>query len=58
LKAGRRAGQLHADLAVETIVRWISALAVMLLSSPWRDLSSAERRDFVDKYVARALLTF
>jgi len=52
----QQAGQLHADLKVETIVRWISALAVMLLSSPWRDLSPAERRDFVDKYVARALL--
>lgn len=58
LEGWQASGQLHADLAVETIVRWISALAVMLLSSPWRDLSSAERRDFVDKYVARALLTF
>lgn len=57
LKGWQASGQLHGDLSVETIVRWISALAVMLLSSPWRDLSTAERRDFVDKYVARALLT-
>lgn len=58
LEGWQHSGQIHADLSVETIVRWISALAVMLLSSPWRDLSPEQRREFVDKYVARALLTF
>lgn len=56
LEGWQQSGQLHADLAIETIVRWISALAVMLLSSPWRDMTSRERRNFVDKYVARALI--
>lgn len=49
-------GQLHDDLDIATIIRWITALALVLLSSPWRELSAAERRSFVDKYVARALL--
>ena len=52
----QKSGQLHEDLEIETIIRWITALALVLLSSPWRELSPAERRTFVDKYVARALL--
>ena len=49
-------GQLHDDLEIAMIIRWITALALVLLSSPWRELSAQERRSFVDKYVARALL--
>ncbi len=56
LETWQQGGQLHADLEIETVVRWISALAVVLLSSPWRDLSTQERKQFVDRYVARALL--
>lgn len=49
-------GQLYEDLEIETVIRWITALALVLLSSPWRELTSAERHSFVDRYVARALL--
>jgi len=57
LRRWQESGQLHADLEIDTIVRWISALALVLLSSPWRDMTTKERRSFVDAYVARALLT-
>ena len=56
LERWQQTGQLHDDLEIGTIVRWISALALVLLSSPWRELTPGERRAFVDKYVARALL--
>jgi AcrR family transcriptional regulator len=57
LRLWQESGQLHSDLEIATIVRWISALALVLLSSPWRDMTTEERRNFVDTYVARALLT-
>ena len=50
-------GQLHADLDLRTTVKWLIAQAVLLLSSPWRAASSADRRNLVERYVARALLT-
>lgn len=56
LSRWQASGQLYGDLEIETIIRWITALALVLLSSPWRELTPEERRTFVDKYVARALL--
>ena len=51
------AGQLQPDIDVTMTVRWIIALAVLLISSSWRQLSPTERTAFVDTYVARALLS-
>lgn len=50
------AGQLQPDLDLTTTIRWIIALAVLLLSSPWRELTAEQRRAFVDAYVVRAML--
>lgn len=49
-------GQLQADIDIPTTIRWIIAVSLLLLSMPWRTMSSAERTRFVDTYVARALL--
>jgi TetR/AcrR family transcriptional regulator len=49
-------GQLQPDIDIPTTIRWIIAVSLLLLSMPWRTMSPAERRRFVDAYVVRALL--
>lgn len=49
-------GQLHRDLDVRETVRWLNAVALVLLASPWRTRSTEEKRDFLKRYVVRALV--
>ena len=48
-------GQLRADLDLREMVRWIQAIALYLLGPPWRPLSRAKKRTFVDQYFVRAV---
>jgi TetR/AcrR family transcriptional regulator len=49
-------GQLHGDLDVRETLRWMNAVALVLLAPPWRERSTAAKRDFLDRYLVRALV--
>jgi AcrR family transcriptional regulator len=49
-------GQLHGDLDVRETLRWMSAVALVLLAPPWRERSTAAKRDFLHRYLVRALV--
>ncbi len=49
-------GQLCSDLDVRETLRWMNAVSLMLLGPPWKDLSRAAKREFVERYLLRALL--
>jgi TetR/AcrR family transcriptional regulator len=50
-------GQIWADLNVRETLRWMNAVSLMLLGPPWRDLNRKAKRDFLERYLLRALLT-
>jgi AcrR family transcriptional regulator len=52
----RAAGQLHDDLDLGEVVRWIETLQLSLLSEPWRDLSSDEQRQLLVRFLVRAVV--
>ncbi len=56
LEKWQAGGQLYADLDVRETVRWINAVALVLLAPPWRRRSEAEKREFLDQYLVRALV--
>jgi AcrR family transcriptional regulator len=49
-------GQLHADLDLRDTVRWIGVVSLMLLTPPWRERSEAAKREFLSRYLVRALV--
>ena len=49
-------GQLWSDLDVRETLRWMNAVALMLLGPPWRDLRRQAKREFLERYLLRALL--
>jgi TetR/AcrR family transcriptional regulator len=56
LERWRQEGRLHADLDVRETVRWINAVALILLSPPWRARSEGSKRLFLEHYLVRALV--
>jgi AcrR family transcriptional regulator len=50
------AGQLHEDLDLAELVRWIETLQLSLLSEPWRDRSEDEHRRLLMHYLVRAVV--
>jgi TetR/AcrR family transcriptional regulator len=56
LERWQAAGQIHADLDLRDTVRWIGAMALTLLTTPWRERSDAAKREFLDRYLVRALV--
>ena len=50
-------GQIWADLNVRETLRWMNAVSLMLLGPPWRALNRKAKRDFLERYLLRALLT-
>jgi TetR/AcrR family transcriptional regulator len=56
LERWQATGQLHADLDVRETVRWINAVALILLSPPWRARPPTAKRLFLDHYLVRALV--
>jgi TetR/AcrR family transcriptional regulator len=57
LQRWQSAGQLHADLDLEDLVRWISVVSVSLLSPPWSERSEQQKRDLLLRLLVRAVVT-
>lgn len=51
------AGQLRADLDLRETSRWLNTVGLLLLSPPWTQRTDAAKREFLDHYVVRALVT-
>jgi len=49
-------GQIHPDLDLHDTVRWIGVVAITMLATPWRERSGAAKREFLDRYLVRALV--
>jgi AcrR family transcriptional regulator len=52
----RDEGQLCADLDLRETVRWMIAAGVVVMSPPWSQWPSMRKREFVERYVVRALI--
>ncbi|WP_307873727.1 MULTISPECIES: TetR/AcrR family transcriptional regulator [unclassified Frankia] len=48
--------QLHADLDLRETTRWINLVSITLMTPPWLELSSQAKREFLDRYLVRALV--
>lgn len=49
-------GQLHGDLNLREVTRWINTVGLLLLAQPWVDRSERAKRSFLDRFVVRALV--
>ncbi|OCB59995.1 TetR family transcriptional regulator [Mycobacterium malmoense] len=49
-------GRLHADLDPRSVVQWLNATTLFLLAPSWRYRSAADKREFVERFVVRALV--
>jgi AcrR family transcriptional regulator len=56
LERWQATGQLHPDLDLRDTVAWIGTVSLMLLTPPWRDRPEAAKREFLDRYLVRALV--
>jgi TetR/AcrR family transcriptional regulator len=56
LRRWKRAGRLHADLDHRSIVQWLTATTLFLLAPSWRHRSAADKREFVEQFLVRALV--
>lgn len=52
----QRAGLLAADLDVNETIRWLISVIVLFLTQPVGPTNSADRRQFLGRYVVRALV--
>ena len=50
------AGRLHADLDPRSVVQWLRASTLFLLAPAWRYRPVADKRQFVEQFVVRALV--
>jgi AcrR family transcriptional regulator len=56
LERWQGASQLHDDLDVRDTVRWMHAISLVLLQPPWRVRTPAAKRQFLERYLVRALV--
>ncbi len=56
LKRWKLAGRLHDDLDPRSIVQWLHTTTLFLLTPSWRYRSLADKREFVEQFVVRALV--
>jgi TetR/AcrR family transcriptional regulator len=56
LQRWRHAGRLHDDLDPRAIVQWLNATTLFLLAPSWRHRSVADKREFVEQFLVRALV--
>ncbi len=56
LKRWKLAGRLHDDLDPRSLVQWLHTTTLFLLTPSWRYRSLADKREFVDQFVVRALV--
>jgi TetR/AcrR family transcriptional regulator len=50
------AGKLHADLDPRAIVQWLNTTTLFLLAPAWRHRPVADKRQFVEQFLVRALV--
>jgi TetR/AcrR family transcriptional regulator len=56
LNRWKRAGRLHDDLDPRSIVQWLHTTTLFLLAPSWRHRSVADKREFVEQFVVRAMV--
>ena len=56
LQRWRDDGQLHADLDIPGVVRWIETVQMTQLRPPWREHTRGEQRELIVRYLVRALV--
>jgi AcrR family transcriptional regulator len=49
-------GRLHADLDPRSVVQWLQSTTMFLLAPSWRYRAVADKRQFVEQFVVRALV--
>lgn len=49
-------GQVHDDLDSRETMRWVNAVALVLLAPPWVERTSSAKREFLHQYLVRALV--
>lgn len=52
----KRAGRLYDDLEPRSIVQWLHTATLFLLAPSWRRRPAADKREFVEQFVVRALV--
>ena len=52
----KAAGRLHTDLDPRSVVQWLHATTLFLLAPSWRYRPAADKRQFVEQFVVRALV--
>ncbi|MEZ0351592.1 TetR/AcrR family transcriptional regulator [Mycobacterium sp. pR1184] len=56
LQRWKDAGNLYSDLDPRSIVQWLSTTTLFLLSPAWRLRPVADKREFVEQFLVRALV--
>jgi TetR/AcrR family transcriptional regulator len=56
LQRWKRAGRLYNDLDSRSIVQWLNTTTLFLLAPSWRHRSTADKRQFVEQFLVRALV--
>jgi TetR/AcrR family transcriptional regulator len=56
LSRWKRAGRLYDDLDFRAIVQWLHTTTLFLLGPSWRYRPTADKREFVEQFVVRALV--
>jgi len=56
LENWQRTGQLYTDLEPRETLRWLHTTSLFLLSRPWLRRSAADKQEFIERYVVRALV--
>ncbi len=56
LNRWKLAGRLYDDLDFRSIVQWLHSTTLFLLAPSWRYRPAADKREFVERFVVRALV--
>jgi AcrR family transcriptional regulator len=56
LNRWKLAGRLHGDLDFRSVVQWLHTTTLFLLGPSWRHRPVADKREFVEQFVVRALV--
>ena len=56
LNRWKAAGRLHTDLDPRSVVQWLQTTTLFLLAPSWRHRPVADKRQFVEQFVVRALV--
>ncbi len=56
LERWKSAGRIHPDLDPRSVVQWLHATTLFLLAPSWRYRPAADKREFIEQFVVRALV--